>query len=86
MSCRTSRPGLYAVVGVKKDDGAVQTVTRDTVEVDRGLVGDVDPMLMPDVVELFVIDSLTDALKPRELLHAWTRCKTAFAAVTDGTS
>jgi len=27
---------------------------------------------MPDVVELFVVDSLTDALKPRELLHAWT--------------
>jgi hypothetical protein len=29
-------------------------------------------MLMADVVELFVVDALTDSLKPRELLHAWT--------------
>lgn len=41
--------------------------------VDRGLVADADPMTRADVVEVFVVNALTQPLRPRELLHAWTR-------------
>lgn len=41
--------------------------------VDRGLVADADPMSRGEVVELFVVSLLKDALRPRELLHAWAR-------------
>jgi hypothetical protein len=41
--------------------------------VDRGLVRDADPMDRAAIVELFVVNELTQVLKPKALLNAWTR-------------